>query len=197
VAGELRRYDEYMASLPSGLASYPACEQKAALYRGFLKEVALGDARERLPEPLRDLVENPRRESSWIPEVHGIALWLAACDLVMRRDHDLVEAVYRMNKQVLTSALYRIMCMVVSPSILFAGGSARWSAFHRGSRFETRGRGPGRIRLSYPRHLFPKLAGEVYARVFDVVLEVAGSDTGKVSLVSWSPTLAVYEATWT
>jgi hypothetical protein len=197
VAPSLPRLDGYVRALPDGLASHPQCEQRAVLYLGLLKE--LPDAARvamHLPPALRSLVDEPRRESAWISEVHSIALGLALCDLLMTSDDDLIALAYRMNRDLMTGALTRIIFMVVSPAILLTGASARWSAFHRGSTLKSKGRGRGTIRLDYPEQLVPELIARVHARGFGAVLEGAGSRNASVTLREWTSTYSTFDAVW-
>lgn len=193
--------ENYLGSLPQGWDSYASCKQKASIYLGFLAEVpAIGRSRRRLPEPLRDLIENRRNPSGWIPEVHGIALWLATCDLFFESvDTVLFEHIYRLNKALMANALYRIMFMVMSPQILLVGGSARWAAFHLGSNFETTllSKDSGVLRLTYPSKLFPELAARAYQSVYEAALEAGGIRRASVCLRSWTPSSATFDATWT
>jgi hypothetical protein len=193
----MSRLDRYLRDLPHGLASHPECQQKAVLYLGLLDAIpGLGGMAVRMPDELRDLVEHPRRESAWVSEVHSIALGLAGCDLLGLTDEDLIETAYRMNRALMTGALTRIIFMVVSPTVLLLGASARWSAFHRGSSLKSSGRGRGTIRLAYPSQLVPELIARVHARGFGAVLEGAGSRTASVTLREWTPTHATLDAIW-
>ncbi len=193
----MSRLERYLRDLPQGLESHPRCQQKAVLYLGLLDAMpAIASVSARMPRELRDLVEHPRRESAWISEVHSTALGLAGCDLIGLSDDDLVEISYRMNRALMTGALARIIFMVLSPSMLLVGASARWSAFHRGSSLTSKGRGRGTIQLSYPTHLVPELIARVHARGFGAVLEGAGSRTASVTVREWTPTLSTFEAIW-
>jgi hypothetical protein len=193
----LPRLERYELALPDGLDSYPECQQRAVLYLGLLKELPeAASVSVHLPPVLRRLVDVPLRESSWVSEVQSTALGLALCDLLMNSDGDLIELAYRMNRELMTGALTRIIFMVVSPAILLTGASARWSAFHRGSKLTAKGRGRGTIRLDYPSQLVPELIARVHARGFGAVLEGAGSRRASVTLKEWTPTCSTFDAEW-
>ncbi len=190
------RLEAYERSLPEGLASYPHCQHRAEFYCGFIERVPLAGVAARLPAPLRTLVDTPPKPSAWVHEVHLTALYLAACDLVLDHEQQLIDTLQEVNYHALRSPLNRIMFMVATPRILLGAGNARWRAFHRGSVFETQRRGAGgSLRLSYPEHLFPELIAKVYEAVFQTVMDLV-CDDATVRLIAWKPTVATYDVSW-
>ncbi len=193
---ETRYLEAYLSALPSGLASYPQCQHKAAFYRVFRERVQLEGIAARLPEPLAQLVRQPPSPNDWVPEVYTNAIYLASCDLVLEEAR-FFRTMYEINQSLLSSPLYRIMFMVISPSILLSGSGARWAAFHRGSQLVTGKLGPrhGSVDLTYPRHLFPKLIMELYRWVFQAAFELV-TPRVSVELLSSGETASRFHVRW-
>jgi hypothetical protein len=190
------RLEEYEASLPDGLGSYPKCQHKAAFFCDFLEHVPFAKHAHRLPKPLRYLVEQPVRPSTWLPEVHTNALYLATCDFVFQREEELGEVLYEVNKRVLSTPINRVMFMVVSTPILLSAAGARWSPFHRGSQMKTARHGErGSVELAYPKHLFPKLMLQVYERIFQAIFDLS-TIRAEVRLVTREASSAKYDIRW-
>src|SRR5687767_10312312 len=101
--------DSYVASLPQGLDSYPAFEQKAAVFREFMKGISASSWAERLPEPLATLVKTPPPVNQWLPEVQANAVFLAARAEMFPDDDAYERFAYKQNVQLLSSPLYAIL----------------------------------------------------------------------------------------
>jgi hypothetical protein len=188
----------YLRGLPDGLASYPECVGKASIYRRFVDETALGDAATKLPHEIAALITQPRVHSSWVSEVLTTCLYLGVRDLCFPSDDAFVDHFREVNRAVVSSPMYRVMFALVSPLRLIDGGAKRMSALHRGlgvSILETRSHG-GRLALSYPPNLLPRLIARCYATAFEVLVEAAGGKEPCAHLVRHEPDAATFDVTW-
>lgn len=143
----------YIAALPQGLASYPQCLVKGAVIRGFLETAPALFPKAGLDDELRALVENPPLPNEWFPEAHFNALMTAHQELLPRATYD--DWVYRRNRRLLESSLYRMLFLVISPERLFTGMPGRWAAFRRGTEFllVEHGKGHATTEVRFPAKL--------------------------------------------
>jgi hypothetical protein len=192
--------EDYLARLPRGLESYPDYLQKASAYREFLTEIPPGGlaALSALPRVLLDLVERPRPVTSWVPEVHCFALFLAIADRFLTDDTIYLARKLAANRRLLGSPLYRLLFVFVSPETLLRGLPSRWAKFHQGLvvKVVEVGAGRGKVRLEYPHHLLPDLQVQVYAKVLQAAIEAAGGKQVSFEVSSKSTSDAVYSGTW-
>jgi len=190
------QFDDYCDSLPAGLASHPECKHKAAFYRDFMLRVPVARHVKRFPEALRYMIDAPPAPSAWLPEVHTNAFYLAARDVVLESDEQLVRTMYEVNRHVLSSPLNRIMFLLATPALVMTAGEARWAAFHEGSRFKTKRRGGhGTVDITYPKNLFPPLMMRVYEQIFQAVFDMS-REPARVRLMSAEPFCARFEVRW-
>lgn len=143
----------YVAALPHGLASYPQCLVKGAVLRGLLETTPVAFTREGLGEELFTLLDTPPLPNAWFSEVHFNALMLAQQERMERSSYD--EWVYRRNRRLLESSLYRMLFLVLTPERLFTGMPRRWAAFRRGSELLAveHGTGHATVEVRFPSKL--------------------------------------------
>lgn len=143
----------YIAALPKGLASYPQCLVKGAVLRGFLETSPALLKTDGLDEELRHLIEAPPLPNEWFSEVHFNALMTSHEERLPSASYD--DWVYRRNRRLLESPLYRMLFLVMSPERLFTGMPRRWGAFRRGSEMSIveHGGGHALIEVRFPAKL--------------------------------------------
>ena len=128
----LPRTTAWLAGLPFGLDSYPECQVKGSLLRRLVKSQTLQPHAPRLPAELCTWLEAPPLVSAWVPEVHLFAMLHAVRDLVYD-EPELHAFVSSGIERMISSPIYRIMFLVVTPKRLLHGIGRRWDQFHRGS----------------------------------------------------------------
>jgi hypothetical protein len=191
---------DYLARLPDGLDSHPHCVAKAALLRDVLGSRALDPDGDHLPDPLRSLVATPPPVSSWIPEVHFVAISLAIYGRHFA-DHDLQafeEWVCARNMALFSKPLYRVLIALMSPERLLVGASKRWTAFHRGTTLTLLEHTPeyALVRLDFPPHLFERVLMHGFAASMRAAAQVAGGRNVRSGLDTATPTRAEYWVRW-
>jgi hypothetical protein len=124
----------YLESLPDGLRSFPRCQVRGEVLDEtllWLEEV------ESSPDPvLKEWIRRHRplgQAMEWIPEVLLNAVSLQIIDDGYPSDESWLNEVYRRQKAVYRTPLYRAMVMVLSPTLLTMGVRDRWTAYRRGS----------------------------------------------------------------
>jgi hypothetical protein len=191
--------DKYLATLPSGVASYPECCVKASVLRNTLGSRPLG-AEVELPLTLRRLVEHPPALTEWIPEVHFNAITLAIREVHFnpRNLDDYRAWTFEQNRKLLSAPLYRVLFLLLTPDRLLSGMQNRWSAFRRGTDLQIVSRAPGwvELRLRHPAYLYPALSSVGMSVAFQAAMEHAGGKQPCVDVVSPSSTETMFMATW-
>jgi hypothetical protein len=190
--------EAYLASLPSGVDSYPECQQKASVFHEFLRDIELAPLGPNVPPAIVALVESPPPSTAWLPEVHANAVFLAARARAFADDEAFVRHAYRVNVILLQSPVYAILFRFISPERVLRGATSRWAHFHRGmelviDRIET---GRATVRLVFPPGLMPPLLGRCYATAFRAAIEAAGGLNTIVELVAFDAVSFECRARW-
>lgn len=186
----------YVARLPRGLASHPECEVKGSVLRGLLDSTPVSFDVEGLPDELAELVRTPPLPSDWIPEVLFNALMLAHEDRIdpaIFRDW-----VYTRNRKLLSSNLYRVLFLLVSPERLFQGMAHRWKAFRRGTELVMLEHQKNRalVEVRYPPRLYEIHALTNLTVAVTAALDAAGGQDTTLKLVAHDDVKARIVATW-
>jgi hypothetical protein len=173
--------EAYLARLPAGIDSYPACQAKGSLLRLILEAHSLEPPDGSLPGSVIQMIKAPPPVSSWISEVAFTSALLAVYDDAFGgTDLDGFDAwVYGLNVELFTKPLYRILFAFIAPQRLVGMATSRWSAFHRGSTLSLIGRGPRRavVRLEFPPDLFgPQSIRTVSAGIRAAILTSGASE---------------------
>lgn len=122
---------QYLAALPAGEASHPQCLVKGSILRSLLETSPVPFPVKELPAFLATLLESPPLPNEWVSEVKFNTLMLAHEELMPANVFR--EWVYSRNRRLLSSSLYRILFLVVSPERLLNQMSSRWAAFRKGT----------------------------------------------------------------
>ncbi len=191
---------DYLARLPEGLDSYPHCVAKAALLRDILGSRPLDPEGDDVPDALRSLVASPPPVSSWIPEVHFVAVSLAIYGRHFGGDdvQGFEDWVCARNSTLFRKPLYRVLIALMSPERLLVGASKRWTAFHRGTTLTLLQHTPEHalVRLEFPAHLFDRVLMHGFAASMRAAAEVAGGHDVASGLDTATPTFAEYWVRW-
>jgi hypothetical protein len=193
--------DRYLESLPNGIDSYPEATVKGAVLRSMLLEVDFKPEPGVLPAAVERCAQEPPATSTWVPETFHGALSEAIYDARFH-EHGGMPAfeswVLERSRKLISSPLYKVLFFVVRPERVFIGAQKRWSAFHRGSRFEITDEGATRrtVRLSHPPHLFSHHALHAFAASFRAAGECAGLRQVQVRFDRELPGATIYTVEW-
>jgi hypothetical protein len=194
----LSRTELYLASLPSGLDSYPDYLVKAAPYRHYLASLDFGAEARSLPDPLRRLVETPLPMSSWMPEVHAAAFMTAVRDLLFSDDESVYTSVLRSNRALFSGPLYKALFFFLTPEKMFQHAQSRWASMHRGIKLTTEAcsASGATFRVDFPPHLIESLVARCLQTGFLVAVEAAGGKDVSFKIAALRPDHAVFRGTW-
>ncbi|MGE0789106.1 MAG: hypothetical protein AB7S26_25765 [Sandaracinaceae bacterium] len=179
----------YLARLPDGVRSYPACQVKASVLREVLSSRLLTDEDVRaLPEPMARLVLDPPPVSTWMPEVIAVAVMNAIRDRAFPAGSGGLQKyrawTYDRNRRLLAKPHYRALFLLLSPEWLLRGSERRWGMFRRGSSAQlTRiDAGDLQLRTSYPPYLHDETMAIGLAAAFQAIIELAGGHDAVVDV---------------
>lgn len=195
----LPRLDAYLAALPRGLASHPACLAKGALVRNAFEDVpAIASRAAELPPELGQLLREPPLGGEWVPEVHFVALFHAVNDLLGLDPAAATLRARERNRVLFESATYRILMAVFSPATLMRFAGKRWDNFHRGSTLEVAGAADDGVRvvLGYPMALFDAPVLEAFGQSFAAALELSGARNPETQIERMSGMECRYRMIW-
>jgi hypothetical protein len=201
VTRALPTLQRYLDGLPRGVDSYPSATAKGAIVRAVLGSEAgqsLASA-EGLPQCVRDLMEHPPAVAAWVPETHYVSMVTALHDHHFAGNVEATAAwAYEENKKLLSSPLYRVMFLVLSPERMFLAAGKRWGAFHRGSVLEVveRKKHSATMRLTYPAGLMNHVVLQGHCSSFRGAGEAAGARLMRVRHEAESDSAALYDLAW-
>jgi hypothetical protein len=191
------RLANYLAGLPEGLKSYPACLAKGSLLRIALEKVARRGDYSDLPKQISAVLDTPPLPTTWIPEVVSVAAHYAVADGENLSDDDVVAWNARSLDSLGRSAMYRAITLVASPALLVRAAPVSWRILHRGIELTARAAAEhAEIVLTHPPRLWPSLVHEVTAAGFRVAIAAAGGKAARVDITRCTDTGASYAATW-
>lgn len=154
-----------------------------------------------LPARLAHWVKHPPLASEWVPEVHQLALLLAAMDAHFDRhggEKAFFEWIFACSKRLISGPLYRVLFYVVSPERLIRNLGQRWGALRTGTTMSVLSSGPGSavIELDHPPILYTPLLIETRAWSIRAVLSCTGAKDTRVQIVEARLGRAKFELTW-
>lgn len=189
----------YLETLPAGASSYPECSVKASLLRNAIESRPLGPEVP-LPPELRALVDHPPPVTAWMPEVLFNALMLAIREVHFgpRDSEGFLTWVYEQNKKILSTPLYRILFLVVSPERLLVGMEKRWASFRRGTEAHVVRLGTHDIELHVrsPPNLYALQNVQGMAEALRAAVTCAGARRAEGQGTVKSSTEVVYRLRW-
>ena len=193
------RLREYVARLPDGLDSYPECVAKGSIARLALQDFEWRDVYDSLPDPLREGLRHRPLPSAWIPEVHSVALHMAAADAEGLSTEDVMKWSHESNTRLAESPMYRIVAAVASPTALLRTAAVSWRLLHRGVSLsiDAQQRGLTEASIHHPPHLWNELVHQSTAQGLRAAVEAAGGRDVHAEVVSYEPECARYRLKWT
>lgn len=190
----------YLASLPSGLGSFPDCRARAALFLEALRDRPVDGADHDLPPRLRELIVSPPSPEQWLSEVELHALNLCVFDLHFgSAGLDAFGAWNRLrNRRLLKGSVYAPLFWLTPPARLALGLQNRWSAFRRGTQIEVRAQEPFRLRtrLLHAPGLFEPVTTRGVAEAFCAAVEVCGGRNVRATTAQLGPTCSDFDVRW-
>jgi len=160
----------YLASLPQGLESFPACRVRDIAVEPYANAFGALASEPGLPPFVADLLRGSGSRTSY-PEVAFQIAHLVVRDRAFGDDASFFEWQFHANTAVFDRPILRNLMRLVSPTLVVLGATKRWTAFHEGSELST-----GRIVSTSERaetlaHL--KFPGRLFSRLFLLGLEQA------------------------
>jgi hypothetical protein len=193
------RYRAYLEGLPAGLDSYPACVEKAAVFRQSLESAGAQGVAGKMPPEMRAMVENPAPHSSWISQTRVLAMHLVLVDLVFLSEQAYVDYCLAGNRSLLRGPLYGFLFKLVSFTTIVRGATSRWAQMHRGLSLNVVGdpeRGRVELEMGFPPGLVTPLHARGYATAFQAAMD-ASNARGQAHVQEYNPTSARFLCTWT
>jgi hypothetical protein len=127
----------YLARLPHGIDSFPACKAKGSLVRAMLLDNRIRGVRGALPDAIAELVEDPPPAAIWIPQVHARCVLRALFDEAFEGDEDkLARWAYFSQRKLFSGSIYKILFWGLGPDRLMKLASSRFAHFHVGVELE-------------------------------------------------------------
>jgi len=173
------RAAEYVERLPNGLLSLTDCLAKRDIYAtaatSFPQLVE-----QPMPSQVRDLLRN---HDGWAAESVGTCLSMMIRDFCFDDDAAFREYNKKEVRELYRRPTYRMLMLVMSPSLVVMGAAKRWDAFHKGSKLHSgktsknalSGRFEAQLDLEAPEALYPPLTLDVYGDAFVLAIEAAGA----------------------
>ncbi|MFK7988574.1 MAG: hypothetical protein AB8I08_21320 [Sandaracinaceae bacterium] len=180
--------DTYLAGLPEGMSSFPDCVVKANVLDevlAWLVEVEAG-----VPPSLAPAVA--RVSSDWVPETLINALSLHIADVGYPTGESWVNSVYRRQRALYQTPLYRAVMVVLSPTLLMMGAADRWKAYRRGTALKVdrwqnsahRRETIGSIR--HPAGLYAELNLQSLGQAFLAAVDSCGARDAEVEIIEYA-----------
>jgi hypothetical protein len=187
---------QYLAALPAGEASHPQCMVKGSVLRSLVETSPVPFPVKALPPSLATLLESPPLPSEWVSEVRFNTLMLAHEELMPASVFR--EWVYSRNRKLLSSSLYRILFLVVSPERLLNQMSSRWAAFRKGTELQIVDRAPKHyvVDVRYPSFLYERRVLSNMSVAVTAALDAAGAHNPQVGVVDVRETSARFDIRW-
>jgi hypothetical protein len=201
--GALPMLEEYLASLPDGLKSFPASRARGLTVRTLVLDPIHPLTRATpLPEPLEKMARTPPAQDSWVPQVWLSALHAVAYDRAFA-DHGGIEAfeewMFQRNVRLLKHpSLGGVILKAPDAMQLFAGHAARWPAFYRGTtlRLLDLGKAKAVFELAYPPHSWPPISRTVIVAALRAAATVVGAKAATGTTEEESSEVSRVEIRW-
>lgn len=189
----LPRLEAYLATLPAGLSSWPACRGKASLFRIANELAPVTTIPSSLPPSLVPYMRCTLPASEWVSELDYVLFTHALCD-IHGWDNDGLRVFWRrVMAHINESAMYGLLFKFLSARMLVTTVASRWSSFHLGTTCSTARDGDDLIvTLEWPTGLFPALIVHGYLGVFDALAAHSRFFKGDASLVDFDDRSARY-----
>lgn len=102
------------------------------------------------------------------------------------------------NRQKLTSNLYRALFLFVTPPALVAKAGERWAKVHRGVTMEAKMTGEKAFvgEIKFPPHLACAMMVDIWADILALAVGLAGAKNVRNQVVEYTPTMGRYAGEW-
>ena len=188
----------YLEQLPQGLASYPECQVKGAVFNGMITE--LTDAHiASLPDEVRAVAESGLLATGWLPEAYYGVVVATARDV---RYGGSSQAHHRgsveRNLQMFHSKMYYRLMKVLSLETLVRRSPSLWEHFHRGTVIELRwleGR-RGELEVRFPPGLFLEEQVLVISGAIQASLMFNGAADARMEITELTRSSAILTGSW-
>jgi len=172
----LTRTRAYLRSLPNGLASYPEARSKGFVWKNIHSWTDTTSLQEKLPSDPELLPSRAVLAGSWIPAVQSFAGHLVLRDCLFSSDEAIIEHFRAMDRELMSSPVYRVLFALASPAMAVRGASRSFAAMFQGLALHGQSSGGNSVDLAlqYPAALLPSLVARLYLVAFEVAVELAG-----------------------
>lgn len=187
-----------MERLPNGLDSYPECQMKASFLHEKFAQSPVPLDRSQLPDRLVHYLDNPPPSSIFVPSVDMFALNYVLLDAFGRDVDRFRKYTVEINRQKLTSNLYRALFLFVTPAGLVAKAGERWKKVHQGVTMEAKMTGERTFEgvIRFPPHIACEMMVNIWADILALAVGLAGAKNVRTKVVEQSPTLGRYTGGW-
>lgn len=143
----------YLASLPEGLVSYPACETRREYSDFIAKDFPQAAQHPKLPPSIAQAISFETDKRGWIPDVHCLLHMHIIWDLYFDSKAAFMAQHYVWCKKSCDHPLYKAAMYCISPKLSMIALRALWSRFNLGTHVTSReGPSPNSryVTLSHP-----------------------------------------------
>jgi hypothetical protein len=194
----LLRTRAYVKSLPHGLASYPECRGKGAVWKNILRWTDTRSLIGCVPEDVPILPDADMLAGAWMSLAQSFAAHLVLRDCLFTSDDAICEHFRIVDRRLLSSPLYKVMFALASPLLAVHASDRRFASMFQGITLHATAHGDARVELKllYPPGLLPALVGRLYLVAFEVAIELAGGKSVTGRVLAHGEHAAHYEITW-
>lgn len=191
------RLAAYLALLPDGLRSYPACTSRGTLVSSAMQGHELASFPDGLPPAIRQLMTDPPLPGAWVPAVHSDAVFHAIVDTHYAEPGAVLRWTTERTLRTAQSRMYRALTRIAGPNMLLRMTSTAHGMFQRGTDMTAKAIIGGlQIRLEHPPHLHVGDNHLANVAMIEAILSLAGVPKSQVEMTESTPTFAVYHACW-
>ncbi|HTJ80715.1 MAG TPA: hypothetical protein VL400_03295 [Polyangiaceae bacterium] len=188
---------DYLAKLPSGLASYPAARSKGILLRSSMSSHFFHRTWKDLPRELVDAVKAPPLATSWVSTALTDAVFCLVADTFHPTREAVLEWSYERTYRLTHVPMYATLTKMAGLDRFLRACARVHAMFQQGTDLSVDVRGTtAEIVLSHPPHLHGPLNHLSNEGVFRAVLDAAGARNATMSLETSEPERATYRASW-
>lgn len=192
---------KYLASLPDGIGSFPACKVRDVAVDAYARDFSALAGEPGLPAPVADLLGG-RPQEAWLPETAFQVAHLVVRELGFPDDASFCEWIFRTNAELFDRPILRGLMRLLSPTLIVIGAGKRWGTFHQGSELVA-----GRVSrsddrhqtvayLRYPPGLFAPIFLTGLEQAFLAALAASRAKDPRVELRALGPLGAEYHVSW-
>ena len=188
---------DYLAKLPAGLDSYPACLSKGALLRSSLLGIPFHSSWASLPPKLCSALEKPPLPTEWVSTVLTDSAFYVVTDTYFPTTDAMLKWSYDRTLKTADLPMYRMFTRLAGLSTFLRGAVKLHGFFQRGTDIRIKlSEGQADLLLEHPAHLHGGRNHLSNEPVFRAVLDAAGAKETNVTMLESAPSYARYRARW-